>query len=89
MPALVYSATNPEDVDTTQEDHAYDECRYVLMANPISPRETKPVPLRPQDDPLDLIKERLTETFGKKFSQEMIDANLSSVERAYEEVSVA
>ena len=57
VPALVYSATNPEDVDTTQEDHAYDECRYVLMANPISPRETKPVPLRPQDDPLDLIKE--------------------------------
>ena len=39
--------------------------------------------------PVDLVKERLTETFGKKFSQEMIDANLSSVDRAYEEVSVA
>lgn len=39
--------------------------------------------------PLNLVKERLVETFGKKFSQEMIDANLASVDRAYEEVSVA
>lgn len=36
--------------------------------------------------PLDLVKERLVITFGKKFSQEMIDANLASVERAYQEV---
>ena len=39
--------------------------------------------------PVDLVKERLKETFGKKFSQEMIDANLSSVDRAYEEVQTA
>lgn len=39
--------------------------------------------------PVDLVKERLKETFGKKFSQEMIDANLASVDRAYEEVSVS
>ena len=32
------------------------------------------------------VKERLVITFGKKFSQEMIDANLASVERAYQEV---
>lgn len=31
-------------------------------------------------------KDRLRETFGKKFAQEIIDANLSSVDRAYEEV---
>ncbi len=36
---------------------------------------------------LDGVLVRLKETFGKKFSQEIIDANLSSVKRAYEEVS--
>ena len=36
--------------------------------------------------PLDLVKERLVITFGKKFSQEMIDANLESADRAYQEV---
>ena len=39
--------------------------------------------------PLDNVKERLKETFGKKFSQDLIDANLTSVDRAYEEVQVA
>ena len=39
--------------------------------------------------PLDAVKTRLEETFGKKFAQEMIDANLGSVERAYEEVQTA
>lgn len=45
FPALVYSQTDPEDVDTTQEDHAYDECRYVCMANPLPPPiSEEPVP---------------------------------------------
>ncbi len=35
LPALVYDAANVEDVDTRGEDHAYDELRYVCMANPI------------------------------------------------------
>lgn len=39
IPNLVYSSSKVEDIDTTQEDHIYDECRYVLMENPISPRE--------------------------------------------------
>lgn len=39
--------------------------------------------------PVSAVKERLVETFGKKFSQEMIDANLDSVDRAYEGVQVA
>jgi len=34
------------------------------------------------------VKGELQRTFGKKFSQEMIDANLLSVDRAYEEVQV-
>ena len=36
---LVYSLTNVEDVDTTGEDHAYDETRYFIMERPISAKE--------------------------------------------------
>jgi pyruvate ferredoxin oxidoreductase gamma subunit len=36
--------------------------------------------------PIEKVKERLIITFGKKFSQEIVDANLTSVQRAYEEV---
>ena len=42
LPNLVYDESNVEDIDTRQEDHIYDECRYVLMENPISPpRQTR------------------------------------------------
>lgn len=41
IPALVYSITDVEDVDTKTEDHIYDEMRYVCMQNPISPRVRK------------------------------------------------
>lgn len=56
VPNLVYDEKSPEDIDTTQEDHIYDECRYVLMTRviPIRKNEPKPVPL---EDPLDLHKE--------------------------------
>lgn len=50
VPALVYDEHKVEDVDTSMEDHIYDECRYVLMDNPISPpkpAEYKPKPLDP------------------------------------------
>ncbi len=36
---------------------------------------------------LDGVLDRLKETFGKKFGQDVIDANLASVKRAFEEVS--
>lgn len=39
LPALVYDSGNVEDIDTSQEDHIYDMCRYVLMENPISPKK--------------------------------------------------
>ena len=53
IPNLVYDESNVEDIDTTHEDHIYDEYRYVLMENPISPRQVrKEVVLR--DDPLDM-----------------------------------
>jgi len=37
IPSLVYSQVDVEDIDTTQEDHIYDEVRYISMANPINP----------------------------------------------------
>ena len=54
IPALVYDEERVEDVDSRQEDHIYDECRYVLMENPISP-PVRPGPQKPADDPLDLL----------------------------------
>lgn len=38
LPALVYDEHNPEDVDTDQEDHAYDALRYALT----DPRQHAP-----------------------------------------------
>ena len=38
---------------------------------------------------LDAVNGLLVKTFGKKFGQDIIDANLASVKRAYEEVQVA
>ena len=52
IPALVYSESDVEDIDTTQEDHIYDECRYVLMDNPISPRKNVLERDHIGDDPL-------------------------------------
>lgn len=51
FPMLVYSERHPEDIDTEMEDHEYDMVRYVLMDNPIAPRENilKKIDL---DDPL-------------------------------------
>ena len=37
IPALVYSQVDVEDIDTTTEDHIYDEVRYVCMEHPINP----------------------------------------------------
>ena len=53
IPNLVYDTANVEDVNTDQEDHIYDECRYVLMESPISPRKRAEPPPR-RDDPLEL-----------------------------------
>ena len=41
VPSLVYSDTDPEDVDTKGEDHIYDMARYVAMENPIAPKPVK------------------------------------------------
>jgi hypothetical protein len=57
IPTLVYDQTDVEDIDTKQEDHIYDECRYVCMENPIAPRASA----KPRiiiEDPLDLYKDQ-------------------------------
>ena len=38
---------------------------------------------------LDQINDHLRKTFGKKFSQEVIDANVAAVSRAFEEVKAS
>lgn len=38
---------------------------------------------------LDQVRDHVAKTFGKKFAQEVIDANLAAVTRAYEEVQVS
>lgn len=53
VPGLTYSQRDVEDVDTAQEDHIYDELRYICMANPIAPRKRAPE-AKPGFDPLDL-----------------------------------
>ncbi len=46
LPALVYSQTDVEDVDTQGEDHIYDELRYVCMMDPVAPRAESRRPAR-------------------------------------------
>ena len=53
LPLLQYSGTDPEDLDTSQEDHFADSFRYFCMSRPIAPAR-EPAPLRPADDPLEL-----------------------------------
>lgn len=53
VPLLTFSASNPEDLDTSGEDHAADEWRYFCMDRPIRPivREEK----RIISDPLNML----------------------------------
>ena len=53
IPNLVYDEKDVEDINTDGEDHIYDECRYVLMENPIAPRKNE-AKKKVYDDPLDL-----------------------------------
>lgn len=59
IPLLIYDEKNVEDIDTTLEDHNYDETRYVFMEHPLNPEKLKKIytekdPLPPMD-PLDLM----------------------------------
>lgn len=53
LPLLQYSETNPEDLNTKQEDHFADSFRYFCMSQPMSPRtptEYTKQPLSPLED---------------------------------------
>lgn len=56
IPNLVYDVHKVEDIDTSQEDHIYDECRYVFMEHPLNPRKNV-LETPPAFDPLDLWKD--------------------------------
>ena len=53
FPTLIYSQTDVEDVDTSCEDHIYDELRYVCMNHPIAAPKAKQVDRIEVFDPLD------------------------------------
>ena len=58
IPLLCYDEHKPEDIDTTQEDHVADEVRYMCMSRPIkAPAAPPPKPV-PQDDPLNMIRDK-------------------------------
>ena len=58
LPQLKYDETEPEDVDTRQEDHLYDELKYFLMMNPIGPREEKAAADKREYSPLETPPDR-------------------------------
>lgn len=63
IPNLVYDETKVEDIDTDGEDHIYDECRYVFMTRPITPRKTE-FKLPPKEDPLNLWSEQIYDKYA-------------------------
>ena len=57
IPALIYDEKKVEDIDTTLEDHIYDEARYLFMEHPLNPKmPEKEIP--PAEDPLNLWADR-------------------------------
>ena len=46
LPALIYSKANPEDVDTSGDDHDYDALRY-LLTDDRDPKPTAPAKPNP------------------------------------------
>ena len=54
IPELRFSDTDPEDLDTRQEDHVADESRYFCMSRPIKPRMA-PTPDEYATNPMNLF----------------------------------
>ncbi len=55
IPLLQFDKTNPEDLNTEDEDHFADSFRYFCMSRPITPKYTVTKEMK-GDDPLDLRK---------------------------------
>lgn len=66
IPSLVYSETDVEDVDTKQEDHIYDELRYICMMNPMNP-PIKEKKKQKEFDPLSVDNMYVPYSFGMKY----------------------
>jgi hypothetical protein len=49
IPALSAAPSNPEDLDTTGEDHVYDECCHICMARPLN-MDDRTRTLKPMSD---------------------------------------
>ena len=58
VPNLTYSEKDVEDIDTTEEDHIYDEWRYLCMEHVIAPRENV-VDKIPDFDPLNMYRDKM------------------------------
>lgn len=65
IPLLLYDEKKVEDVDTSLEDHIYDEWRYVMMENPINPPIRRKVIKDVREDPLDLWKDNYSDNLGR------------------------
>lgn len=63
IPTLQHDETDPEDVDTDAEDHAYDETRYACMSRPWLPRPVLPagsgLPKLPSEFTINELVEKL------------------------------
>ena len=44
MPAIYADPNKPDDIDTSQEEHIYDELRYMCMARPMTPKKVVRIP---------------------------------------------
>jgi len=55
IPILIYDEKKVEDIDTTLEDHIYDETRYLFMEHPLNPERPKQM-TPPAEDPLNLYE---------------------------------
>lgn len=60
---LQFSKTDPEDLDTSQEDHFADSFRYFCMSRPIAPRKAA-VSKAPASDPLELFSDKKYRRFS-------------------------
>ena len=57
LPSLIYDSADVEDVDTSGEDHIYDELRYVCMERPVPAIKRTKQSLILSADPLDLYRQ--------------------------------
>jgi len=72
IPSLSAMPSNPEDIDTTGEDHIYDECCHICMARPLNFDDRKFV-LKPLSTIIidSLEKKSTDDEFGDYVASEM------------------